>query len=289
MKLPDLEYHRPASIAEAVDLLGRYEDAKVLAGGQSLIPVLALRLGVIGHLVDLAGVVGLATISQDSGWLRVGALVRHSELERYRGLATAAPLLAAAIPNIGHRAIRNRGTVCGSLAHADPAAELPAAAVALGAELVATGPGGSRVVSAAEFFTGYLSTALGQDEILTEVRFPLAPVGQGAAVEEVSRRHGDFAVVGAAATVQIKDGLVSAASLCLFGVAGLPLRLDEAEAALIGAPAGRGAWEKAGEIARGSTAPAPDDNGSTAYKQQLAAVTTRRCLERAARATGAMA
>jgi CO/xanthine dehydrogenase FAD-binding subunit len=184
VKLAAFEHHRPSSVAEAVHLLGSLPDAKVLAGGQSLIPVMALRMGTPAHLVDLGRIDELQTIDDDGEWLTIGAGVRQSTLERFPDLATRVPLLSASLPNIGHRAIRNRGTVCGSLAHADPAAELPAAAVVLGAELVIVGPAGRRTVTADSFFLGYLSTAIGGDELLVQVRFPIAAAGQGAAVAE---------------------------------------------------------------------------------------------------------
>ena len=288
MKLPAFEYHRPATLAEALDALGGHHDAKVLAGGQSLLPVLALRISAPAHLVDVGGLAELAAVSEHDGHLCIGAGVRQAEVEARSDLAAKVPLLAAALPNIGHRAIRNRGTVCGSLAHADPAAELPAVAVALDAQLRLTGVGGTRTVAAADFFEGYLSTAIDDGEILTEVCFPIAPPGQGAAVVEASRRNGDFALVGAAAAVTADGDRITAAALALFGVDGVPVRLPEVERALVGAGKDDAdAHRAAGELARHSVAPATDDNGSTAYKQQLVAVMTRRCLaEAGARAGG---
>jgi aerobic carbon-monoxide dehydrogenase medium subunit len=283
VKLAAFEHHRPSSVAEAVHLLGSLPDAKVLAGGQSLIPVMALRMGTPAHLVDLGRIDELQTIDDDGGWLTIGAGVRQSTLERFPDLATRVPLLSASLPNIGHRAIRNRGTVCGSLAHADPAAELPAAAVVLGAELVIVGPAGRRTVTADSFFLGYLSTAIGGDELLVQVRFPIAAAGQGAAVAEASRRHGDFAIVGAAATVELESSRVSAAAVGLFGVAGAPIRLPAVEEAVVGVdPTAGDAWDRAGELARSSAEPTADDHGSTAYKQQLMATMTRRALRDAA-------
>jgi carbon-monoxide dehydrogenase medium subunit len=288
VKLPAFEYHRPATLAEALDVLGGHGDAKVLAGGQSLLPVLALRISAPAHLVDIGGLAELATVSERDGQLCVGAGVRQAEVEARGYLAAKVPLLAAALPNIGHRAIRSRGTVCGSLAHADPAAELPAVAAVLDAQLHLRGPDGTRTVAAADFFEGYLSTAIADDEILTEACFPIAPPGQGAAIVEASRRSGDFALVGAAAALTADGDRITTAAIALFGVDGVPVRLPEVEAALVGA--GKDdvdAHREAGELARRSVAPAADDNGSTAYKQQLVAVMTRRCLAQAgARAGG---
>src|SRR6476660_6031946 len=194
-------YHRPDTVDGAVALLETYGgDGKVLAGGQSLLPVLALRLTHLGHLIDIGRVQGLQSIEVDGdGTVSVGATVTHARVERSDVMAAAAPAVAGAMPHVGHRAIRSRGTVCGSLAHADPAAELPAVAAVLDAQLRLAGPGGTRTVAAADFFEGYLSTTIADDEILVEVSFPIAPPGQGAAVVEASRRSGDFALVGAAA------------------------------------------------------------------------------------------
>jgi carbon-monoxide dehydrogenase medium subunit len=289
VKLPAFEYHRPATLAEALDALGGYDDAKVLAGGQSLLPVLALRISSPACLVDIGGIVELAAVAERDGHLCIGAGVRQAEVEARADVASKVPLLAAALPNIGHRAIRSRGTVCGSLAHADPAAELPAVAVVLDAQLRLAGPSGTRTVAAADFFEGYLTTAIADGEILTEVCFPVAPAGQGAGVVEACRSSGDFALVGAAATVTADGDRITAAALALFGVDGVPVRLPEVEAALVGA--GKDdvdAHREASELARRSVEPAADDNGSTAYKRQLVAVMTRRCLAQAgARAGGA--
>src|SRR6478736_489442 len=205
MKLPRFTYHRPESLEEALALLAEHDDVKVLAGGQSLIPLMALRLGAPEHLVDIARLPELADIRDDDGALAVGAGVTHAQAERSEQVEAAAPLLARALPQIGHQAIRNRGTVCGSLAHADPAAELPAVALALDATLAVTSPRGERTLTPAEFFQGYLSTALEPDELLTEVRLPAWPATATCAVLELSRRHGDFALVGIAAMVTLAD------------------------------------------------------------------------------------
>ena len=235
MKLPHVEYKAPASVAEAVGLLAEYQDeASVLAGGQSLIPLLALRLARPAVLIDINGVGELSGVSAAGGRVTVGALTREYLAEESAVIADAVPLLAAALPLIGHEAIRSRGTIGGSLAHADPAAELPAVAIALGAEFVVRSQAGERVIPAAEWFQGYLATARRPDEILTEVRFPAAGPGTGAAFEEVARRHGDFAIVGLAASLTLAGGAISEARLAFSGVADVPVRAADAEELLAG-------------------------------------------------------
>ena len=185
-------------MGDAVGLLAEHGDeAKVLAGGQSLVPMMSLRLATFGHLVDLNKVAGLDTIERSNGHVRIGALVRQSTAEHDATVAADARLVARALPHIGHFQIRNRGTVGGSIAHADPASELPAVALALDATIEAAGPGGNRDIAAADFFQGTWQTALDDGEILTGVRFPVWDGASGFAVEEVTRRHGDFAICGA--------------------------------------------------------------------------------------------
>src|SRR6266699_2468022 len=175
MKLPPVDYEAPATVSEAVELLAEHQDqASVLAGGQSLIPLLALRLAHPAVLIDINGIDELSGVSATDGWVSIGAMTREYVAEESGTVAEAVPLLAAALPLIGHEAIRNRGTIGGSLAHADPAAELPAVAMALGAEFVVRGPSGERVIPAAQWFEGYLTTSRRPDELLVEVRFPTA-------------------------------------------------------------------------------------------------------------------
>lgn len=231
------DYHRPDTVDEAVVLLETYGgDGKVLAGGQSLLPVLALRLTSLGHLIDIGRVQGLQAVDvHDDGAVFIGAAVTHARVEKSDVLAAAAPAVVGAMPYIGHRAIRSRGTVCGSLAHADPAAELPAVALAVGAEMTVRGPTGQRTVSAADFFEGYLSSALAEDELLVDVRFPAWGPRAGWSVLEVSRRHGDYALVGLVTTLEIDEaGLLRRPALSFFGVAGTPVRAAEAEKLLDG-------------------------------------------------------
>jgi carbon-monoxide dehydrogenase medium subunit len=281
MKLPRFTYHRPESLEEALALLAEHDDVKVLAGGQSLIPLMALRLGAPDHLVDIARLPELADVRDDDGALAVGAGVTYARAERSEQVAAAAPLLARALPQIGHQAIRSRGTVCGSLAHADPAAELPAVAVASGASVVVRSVRGERVVPAAEFFQGYLSTALEPDELIVEVRFPAFPETAGAAVVELSRRHGDFALIGVEATVDVADGTIAACSLVFFGAGAVPRRVEDAEAALVGAPPVAGPVDEAAAIVSAQLDPPDDIHGSRAYRKHVAGVLTRRALTEA--------
>ena len=202
MKLPHVDYEAPKTVSEAVGLLAEHQDeASVQAGGQSLIPLLALRLARPAVLVDINGIDELSGVSAADGWVAIGAMTREYLAEESETVAEAVPLLAAALPLIGHEAIRSRGTIGGSLAHADPAAELPAVARALDAEFVLRGPSGERVVPAAEWFEGFLTTSRRPDELLVEVRFPAAERGTGVSFQEVARRHGDFAIVGLAASL----------------------------------------------------------------------------------------
>src|SRR5438270_6935748 len=234
--MPAFCYHRPGTVEQAVGLLVEYgADAKVLAGGQSLVPLLALRLSHPAHLVDIGRVAGLDTVDAGPGGFTVGAGVRHAAVERSPLTGRAAPLVAAAMPHIGHRAIRNRGTVCGSLAHADPAAELPAVTLAVDAEMVVRSAAGERSIPAAGFFLGYLSSALDDTELLTAVRFPPWPPSTGGSVAEISRRHGDYALVGLVAVVGLGGaGRVERAALSFFGAGATPVRVPEAERVLVG-------------------------------------------------------
>ena len=227
MKAPPFGYVRPATVADAVAALARAgEDGKVLAGGQSLVPVLAMRLGRPAVLVDINAVAGLNELSVADNALYLGATVRQREVEQHLA-AAAVPLLAMALPWIGHRELRGRGTVCGSLAHADPAAELPAVAICLDATLDIEGPAGRRTVAAREFFTGPMSTVLAPDELLLGARFPVAVPGEGFGFAELARRHGDFALTGVAVRVRLSpSGDVLDATLAAFGVSGRPVVRD---------------------------------------------------------------
>jgi len=283
MKLPSVEYEAPATVAEAAGLLAEYQDeASVLAGGQSLIPLLALRLARPAVLVDVNGVAELSGMARVNGHLAVGATTREYMAEESAEVAQAVPLLAAALPLIGHEAIRNRGTIGGSLAHADPAAELPAVARALDAELVVRSASETRVIPAADWFEGYLATARRPDEILTEVRFPVAASGTGAAFQEVARRHGDFAIVGLAAQLTLaEDGTITGARLAFSGVADVPVRAEEAEALLIGERPSQELFEEAARVATAGLEPPADLHGSSEYRKKVAAALVRRGLRTA--------
>jgi aerobic carbon-monoxide dehydrogenase medium subunit len=283
MKLPQVEYEAPTTVAEAVDLLAEHTDeASVLAGGQSLIPLLALRLAHPAVLIDINGIDELSGVSATNGWVSVGAMTREYVAEESETLADTVPLLAAALPLIGHEAIRNRGTIGGSLAHADPAAELPAVARALDAELVVRGPSGERVVPAAEWFEGYLTTSRGPDELLVEVRFPAAGRGTGTSFQEVARRHGDFAIVGLAASLTLSDGAISDARLAFAGMSDVPVRAVGAEDLLVGEAPSAELFDEAARHATDGVDPPADLHGSSDYRKKVAAALVRRGLRAAA-------
>ena len=278
MKPSSFNYHAPTRVEEATALLAEHGDgAKVLAGGQSLVPMLSLRLASFEHLVDLNKVDGLSAIERVNGHLRVGAIVRQAVAEHSADVAASVPLLSKALPHIGHFQIRNRGTVGGSIAHADPASERPAVALALDATIEAAGPGGTRKIAAADFFVSTWQTALADDEILSAVEFPVWGPGSGFAVEELTRRHGDFALAGAVVGVQVSGDTVTKATIGLFGVGPTPLRASAAEAALL---SGADAAE-AGKVAASHISPVDDIHASGAYRTQVTAVIVRRAIEAA--------
>lgn len=278
MKPPPFSYAAPASLAEAVGLLTEHAEAepRVLAGGQSLIPLMNFRLAKPGFLVDLRNVAGLSGIRRDGDVLVIGAMTTMSELERSAEVAVAAPLLAEAIGLVAHAPVRNMGTVGGSLAHADPAAELPAVVLACDAELVAAGPAGSRRIAAAEFFTGPFSTALAAEEILTEIRLPVWRGGH--AFVEFSRIHANFAVVGVAALVELDgDGRrIRRAALAVTGVAPTAIRATAAERVLTGATASAASAAAAAQAGVEGLVPAGDLHASPQTRLDLARTYLRR-------------
>lgn len=283
MKLPYVEYEAPATVAEAVDLLAEHQDeASVLAGGQSLIPLMALRLARPAVLIDINGLGELSGVSVIDGWVAIGAMTREYVAEESQTVADTVPLLAAALPLIGHEAIRSRGTIGGSMAHADPAAELPAVALALGAEFVVRSRPGDRVVPAAEWFEGYLATSRRPDEILVEVRFPAAGPGTGVAFQEVARRHGDFAIVGLAVSLTLAGDAISDARLAFAGIAEVPVRAAGAEDLLVGERPSAELFEEAARRATAGIDPPADLNGSPEYRKKIAATLVRRGLQAAA-------
>jgi 2-furoyl-CoA dehydrogenase FAD binding subunit len=286
VKAAPFAYVRPATLDDAVaELAATQGDGKVLAGGQSLVPVLAMRLGRPGTLVDINGAVGLDTIDRRGAVLRVGATTRQRQLERSPA-AKDVPLLGLALPFVGHRELRSRGTVCGSLAHADPGAELPAVASCLGATLEVAGTAGRRTVPAAEFFEGAMTTAVAVDEILTAVEFPVAGPGEGFGFAEIARRHGDFALAGVVVRVRSADGTVQEAVISGFGVSDRAQTRDVTE--LLRSAAGEPDVEAAlrtgtEELARDVVDTSGDSHGSQGYRRRLFAVLAARELARALR------
>ena len=284
MKPPPFEYHAPESLPQALDLLARLGDeAKVLAGGQSLMPLLNLRLARPANLIDINLVEReLGSLDPWDGGLRLGGLVRQRAAERSDLVRQRNPLLAEALPLVGHPQIRNRGTIGGSLAHADPASELPAVMALLDAELVAQSSRGQRTLRADEFFVSYFTTQLEPDEILAEVRLPAWPAGAGWAFLEVSRRHGDFAMVGVASLVRLApDGSIGEARLAYTGVGATPVRAREAERGLVGQPATEDTFAAAAERAVQALDPQADVHATAAYRRHVAGVLTRRALAKA--------
>jgi aerobic carbon-monoxide dehydrogenase medium subunit len=283
MKLPPVDYEAPRTVSEAVGLLAEHGDeASVLAGGQSLIPLLALRLARPALLVDINGVAELSGVAATDGWVTIGATTREYVAEASETLAGTVPLLAAALPFIGHEAIRSRGTIGGSLAHADPAAELPAVARALDAEFVVRSQAGERVIAAAEWFEGYLTTARHSDELLVAVRFPASVPGTGVSFAEVARRHGDFAIVGLATALTLSDGTISAARLAFAGLSDVPVRATAAEDLLVGEVPSTELFDAAARRATEDIDPPADLHGSAEYRKKVAATLVRRGLQAAA-------
>jgi len=283
MKLPHFDYEAPKTVSEAVELLAEHlDEASVLAGGQSLIPLLAMRLAYPAVLIDINGIAELSGVSAANGWVTIGAMTREYVAEDSETVAGTVPLLAAALPLIGHEAIRSRGTIGGSLAHADPAAELPAVARALDAEFVVRGQSGERVVPAAEWFEGFLTTSRRPDELLVEVRFPTAERSTGISFQEVARRHGDFAIVGLAASLTLAGGAISDARLAFSGVSDVPVRAVGAEELLVGEGPSPELFDEAARRAAGDIDPPADLHGSSDYRRKVAAALVRRGLRAAA-------
>ncbi|GLW63116.1 carbon monoxide dehydrogenase [Actinomadura rubrobrunea] len=301
MKPPPFAYHAPATLAEALDVLAAHgADAKVLAGGQSLIPLLNMRLAEPGHIVDINRVAGLDGVrivgSEEDAQappggrtggkgVRVGALARHAAVERSAGVAAVQPLLPAALRHVAHPVIRNRGTVVGSLAHADPAAELPAVLAVLGGTVEAVSAAGRRTIPAADFFTGPLESALRPGELAEAAFFPALPPRTGVAFTETSRRHGDYALAGVAAVVGLDEDLrVSTARVGYLGVAATPLVLDltpRARQAQDGRPPGAADWSGVAGYVRDHLDPEPDIHAGADYRRHLAGVLTERALRAA--------
>jgi CO/xanthine dehydrogenase FAD-binding subunit len=293
MKSGAFEYRAPVALDETLALLAEHaDDVKVLAGGQSLVPLLAMRLARPAVLVDINEVTELAGVRATNGaGVSIGALTRERDAERSAVVAERVPVLAEALPLIGHASIRNRGTIGGSLAHADASAELPAVAMVTDASMVVRSVRGARVVAASDFFDGHFTTSMADDELLTEVRIPAAPEGAGWAFHEIARRTGDFALVGVAAMVTVEHGRIGEARLALMGVADRAVRAPAAEAVLAGQSFGTGGFESdvleaAAHAATRDLEPASDLHGSAAFRRHLAGVATRRALTTAAERAG---
>jgi CO/xanthine dehydrogenase FAD-binding subunit len=284
MKLPPLEYACPASLSEAVQLLAsRGGDARAIAGGQSLMPMLAFRVVAPTLLVDLRKLPELREIRISADGVRLGAMVRWRDIEDDERLATAHPLLKAAVAHVAHYQIRNRGTVGGSIAHADPAAELPGLAVTCDAEIAVTGLSGSRTIRAADLFLGALTTALEHDEIITGIRLPAWPAKRRWGFQEFARRRGDFAMAAAALFYdQDAGGKAINAHVGIIGVGDRPRRLGEVEAVLNGRAIDEATMERAAEITSATVDAQEDIHASAAYRRSLAGTMVERALRSAA-------
>ena len=286
MKPPAFEYHRPDSLDEACTLLSTLDNAKVLAGGQSLIAMLNMRFVFPDHLVDLNHTADLSYVRESDGRIHIGAMTRQRELEQSSLLRERCPLMAEAIAQVGHRQTRNRGTIGGSLCHLDPSAELPMVAMALDASLSAQSVRGTRTIAMADFPAFYMTPAIEADEIVTAVDFEPWPAGHGHAFVEYARRHGDFAMVAAAALVERSgDNNIRRAAVVVGGVGSGPIRCTEAESILIGSAGDADAIAKASATCAGIEA-MEDVHATSAYRQHLAEVLSGRALTSAcARAT----
>ena len=279
MKPAPFAFARPRSLDEAVGLLAGTADAKVLAGGQSLVPLLSMRLAAPSMLVDINALPDLDHVTSDDDGVRVGALARHSAVLADEDARRVQPLLALALSHVAHATIRNRGTTVGSLAHADAAAEMPVVLRLLGGSLVVVGPDSRRTIAADDLFAGPMECTLARGEIAVEAFFPALATGTGVAFEEVARRHGDYALVGVAALVTVDDGRVTSARTGYLSVSDVPTVVDVTEA-LDGA-VDADSLARAAEVALAELEPAADIHATRAYREQLVRVLTARVLRRA--------
>ena len=277
------DYHAPRDLAEALALLAQHgEDAKVLSGGQSLLPLLKLRLGSASHLVDIGRIPGLEYIKEEGGWLRIGGRTREVELERSEIIQKRYPILSDTAAVIADPLVRNLATVGGNLAHGDPANDHPATMLALRAEVVATGPKGARTIPIDEFFTGLFATALTPGEILTEIRIPSPPPKSGGAYVKLERKVGDFATAAAAVQLTLEDGgIVTSVGIGLTNAGPTPIRAAEAERFLTGQKPTDDRIAEASRLAAAATQPSADRRGSVDYKRNMARVLTARALRTA--------
>jgi len=284
MKPAPFRYHAPKTIEEAVATLAAVapEDGRVLAGGQSLVPIMAFRLARPAHLVDINGVTALARLAVDGDKLSIGACVRHAAFHKPVVDGPLGALLSKVVRHIAHYPIRTRGTFCGSVAHADPASEWCLVAAALGAEMVARSAKGTRTIPATDFFRGIMTTALREDELLTEVRLPILPADTRCGFYEFNRRAGDFALGMALVTYRVAKGVISEPRVALGGIEAQPRRIAEAEQALVGRAPNREAFVAAATAASAAVDPLEDAVTSAEYRRDLAGTITRRALEQAA-------
>jgi aerobic carbon-monoxide dehydrogenase medium subunit len=284
MKPARFRYHAPKTVEEAVDTLAEVagEDGRVLAGGQSLVPIMAFRLARPAHLVDINGVEGLRRLSVEGERLCIGACVRHAAFHTPVVDGPLGRLLATVVRHIAHYPIRTRGTFCGSIAHADPSAEWCLVATALGAEMVARRAAGTRTIPAQDFFRGIMTTALGEDELLIEVRLPILPADTRFGFYEFNRRAGDFALGMALVAFRLQGGVIREPRVALGGIESQPRRIAEAEQLLAGRAAERTAFEAAAAAVASVVDPLEDAVTSATYRRDLSVTVTRRALERAA-------
>jgi carbon-monoxide dehydrogenase medium subunit len=282
MKLPAFEYACPTTLSEAIALLANHgSEAKPLAGGQSLMPMMAFRIAQPSLLVDLRKLPGLDEIKIGADGVRLGALVRWRDILDDKRLAAAHPLLKEAISHVAHYQIRNRGTVGGSCAHADPASEMPGIAQVCDASIAVTGKGGARTIMAADFFKGALTTALEPDEIITEIHLPAWPAGRRYGFQEFARRRGDFAMSGIALYYDLDGGKATNVHVGVFGVGDCQRRLGRAEAALNGNTVDDALAVKVGEAAAAEVEPQQDIHASAAYRRALTGTLAERALKAA--------
>ena len=278
---PGFDYEAPASIDAAIKLLGGNPDAKILAGGQSLIPLMRFRLAAPALLVDLNRIDGLSYVREDKGWLKIGALTREAELERSDIVASKYPLLADTARVVADPLVRNRSTIGGNLAHADPANDHPATMLAYGAKIVAKGPKGERTIAVEDFFTGTFTTALAANEILTEIQIPAAAKGSGGAYFKLERKVGDFATAAVAVQLTMDGGKITYAGIGLTNVGDMPIKATDAEKALMGNTPDDALIKKAADLAAKASQPVADHRGSEAYKRSLVKTLTSRALHKA--------
>src|SRR5215831_3812774 len=287
---PSFDYHVPKTLPEAVALLAKLgqngEEAKVLSGGQSLLPLLKLRLARPAHLVDIGRIPGLDYIKEEGGYLKIGALVRESQLDASELVRAKYPILVDTTEVIADPLVRNQATVAGNLAHGDPANDHPATMLAVGAEVEITGPKGQRTVPLKDFFTGIFSTALEPTEVLSEVRVPVPPPGSGGAYVKLERKVGDFATAGAAAFLVIAGGKIEHAGIGLTNVGPTPIKATDAEAFLVGKAPDAATFAEAARRAAAAASPSPDRRGKEDYKREMARVLTQRALTKAAQRAG---